>query len=250
MKRFGILSIALAMGFTIACNGNARTDTGTSNDTTVGTSGTEHRISASDRNWIQDMLADGNAEIELGKLASQQASSPDVKRFAQMMVADHTKAGNELKKIADTYAVQPDTAKLDDKHHDVMDKLSKLHGADFDREYINAMVDDHQDAVGDLEKRVDVVPPGNGVGDKVKGTFGSGKAEAERNGAVQPEKADDHLEASVNSWAAQTLPTVRHHLDEAKQIQDKLQNTRSNTTAQNIAPKRNGAHKGLGKSKP
>ena len=243
MKRFGFLSIALATAVTVACNGNARTDNRTSNDATVGTTGTaDHGISASDRSWIQDMLADGNAEIELGKLASQRASSPDVKRFAQMMVTDHTKAGNELKKIAATYDVQPDTTKNDDKHRDLMDKLSKLRGADFDREYMSAMVDDHQDAVSDLEKKVDVVPEGNGAGDKVKGTFGAGKADAERDGSVKPEKADNHLEASVNSWAAETLPVVRHHLDEAKQIQDNLKNNRRNTTARNVAPKAH-AHK-------
>jgi putative membrane protein len=249
MKRFGFLSIALATALTVACNGNARTDTRTNDDTTVGTSGTANQaLSASDRSWIQDMLADGNAEIELGRLASERAASPDVKRFAQMMVADHTKAGNELKKIASTYDVRPDASKADD-HHDLMDKLSKLHGAEFDREYIKAMVDDHQDAVNDLEKRVDIVSQGNSVGDKVKGTFGSGKAEAERDGSVKPEKADNHADASVNSWAAETLPVVRHHLDEAKQIQDKLQNNRRNNTARNIAPKTHNTHKGLGKAR-
>jgi len=249
MKRFGYLSLALATAVTVACNGNARTDTRSTNDTTVGTSGTVDKgISSSDRSWVQDMLADGTAEIELGKLAEQRASSPDVKRFAQMMVTDHTKAGNQLKQIAAKYDIQPDTSKADD-HHDVMDKLSKLHGAEFDREYINAMVDGHQDAVSDLEKRVDVVPEGNSTSDKVKGTFGAGKAEAERDGSVKPEKADTNADASVNSWAAQTLPVVRHHLDEAKQIQDKLQNTRRNNTARNIAPKTHDTRKGLGKSR-
>ena len=36
-----------------------------------------------------------------------------------------------------------------------MDKLSKLNGTEFDKEYMSAMVDDHGDAVRDLRSRVD-----------------------------------------------------------------------------------------------
>ena len=40
------------------------------------------------------------AEVELGKLATQKASSEDVKKFGQRMVDDHTKANDQLKQIA------------------------------------------------------------------------------------------------------------------------------------------------------
>ncbi len=230
MKRFGLLSLALATAVTVACNGNARTDRA-SNDTnsTIGTSGAAERnsgVSRGDENFVRDMLMDGNAEIELGKMAEQKATSPEVKRFAQMMVSDHTQAAAQLKQIAATYNIQPDS-KLDDKHQDLMNKLSKLSGADFDREYMSAMVDNHQDAVDSLEKHVDIARnPNESTSDRVKGTFGSNKDAKERAGEVSPEKADNHVEASENSWAAQTLPVVRKHLDEAKQIKDNLQHSR------------------------
>jgi putative membrane protein len=248
MKRFGLLSIALATAATMACNSNARTDRN-ANDTTVGTAGVADRnVSSGDKNFVQDMLADGNAEIQLAKLASDRAASPDVKRFAQMMIQDHTKAGDQLKQNAASYSIQPDQDKINDKQHDLMDKLSKLRGADFDREYMKAMVDDHQDAVDALEKHVDITTSGN-TSDKVKGTFGSGKAEAERNGQVKPEKADNHSEASINTWAADTLPVVRHHLDEAKQINDKLQNTRRSAAVRHNAPHAKDARHPLGKAR-
>jgi putative membrane protein len=234
MKRFGLLSIALATALTVACNGNGRTDNRTANDTnTIGTSGTADRhsgVSAGDKRFIQDMLADGKAEIDAGKYAAQHATNPEVKRFAEMMVADHTKAADQLKQIAATYGIEPDADKTNDKDKDLMDRLSKARGSDFDREYMQAMIDKHQDAVDALEKHVDIATSGTSTTDKVKGTFGAGKDAAERNGQVQPEKADNHVEASANNWAADTLPTVRHHLDEAKQINDNLQHNGRKTT--------------------
>lgn len=244
MKRIGLLSLALATAVTMACNSSARTDNTVANDrnATVGTSGVADRNngSSADRDFIQHMMADGDAEVQLGKMAEQRASSPAVKRFAAMMVADHTKAGASLKKIAAEYNVQPDPSKQDD-HKSTMDKLSKLRGADFDREYMNAMVDDHQDAIGDLKKHVD-------VDNSAKGTAGTNNHSAvDQN--VKPEKADDHVEYSINQWSAMTLPTVEHHLDEAKQIQDKLQNNKRVSAADHTAPHVKDSRKGLNKAK-
>lgn len=226
MKRFGVLSIAFAAALTLACNGNGRTDNRAANDVnepaTVGTAGVDNNgVSVGDKNFVQDMLADGEAEVQLGKMAAERGASADVKKFGTMMVQDHTKAGAELKQIASQYNIAPDP-KQADEHHDVMDKLSKLRGADFDREYINAMIDDHQNAVNDLQGRTDY----NGTPTEriTKGTAGS-----DRNTNVRPEKADNHVEGSLNRWAAATLPTVQHHLDEAKAIKDKLQNRRNTT---------------------
>jgi hypothetical protein len=41
-------------------------------------------------------------------------------------------------------------------------------------------------------------------------------------GEVKPERSDNPVEAALNQWAARALPTVRHHLDEAKRIHDGL----------------------------
>lgn len=245
MKRIGLLSLALATAVTVACNGNARSDNNAGSndrDATVGTSGVAERNngSSADRDFVQKMMMDGTAEIQLGKLAQQHAASADVKAFGAMMVKDHTKAGDELKKIAMEYDIQP-AAKLDDKHQDLVDKLSKLNGRDFDREYMSAMVDDHQDAVGDLKKHVD-------TDNNTKGTTGHDTHSAvDQN--VKPAKADDHVEYSVNQWSAMSLPTIEHHLDRAKQIQDQLQNNSRSTAANHAAPHVKDTHKGLNKAK-
>jgi putative membrane protein len=145
-------------------------------------------------------------------LAKDRASSPDVKQFADMMIQDHTKAGTELKQIAMTYGIPTDVA-IDDKHKSLMDKLSTLNRAEFDHEYMEAMVNDHQDAVQDLRSRVDEQ---RSLADRVTGK------NPENPAAVKPEKADNHADASLNQWAANTLPTVERHLDRAKQIEEML----------------------------
>jgi putative membrane protein len=224
MKRLGVLSIALLTAVTMACNRNAP-DNRAINDASepsIGTAGVDsNAVSAGDRNFVQDLWADGDAEVQLGKLAVERGASADVKRFGEMMVQDHTKAGEQLKQIATQYNIQPDPAKADE-HKDAMDKLSKLRGGEFDREFINRMIDDHQNAVNDLQGRVDY--KGSTADRITKGTAGS-----DRNTNVKPEKADNHIEAQLNQWAATALPTVQHHLDEARMIKDKLQNRRNTT---------------------
>jgi uncharacterized protein (DUF305 family) len=83
-----------AVALTAACNNNrtANREAGT-----TGTAGAG--VSNSDKNFVSDQLSDGMAEIELAKVAKDHAASSDVKQFAQMMIDDHTKAGDQRKPI-------------------------------------------------------------------------------------------------------------------------------------------------------
>src|SRR5688572_23716283 len=81
----------------------------------------------------------GMAEVEMGRLASQKAQNPEVKKFAQMMVAEHTRANNELKAIAAKQKITLPT-EIGPRHRSTMDALNQLSGAEFDREYVQAMV--------------------------------------------------------------------------------------------------------------
>jgi putative membrane protein len=205
MKANGLLALVCAVALTAACNNNrtANREAGT-----TGTAGAG--VSNSDKNFVSDQLSDGMAEIELAKVAKDHAASPDVKQFAQMMIDDHTKAGDQLKQIATSNSIPVDT-KIDDKHKNLMDKLSKLNGADFDKEYMSATVDDHQDAVSDLRSRVD---ENRSASDRLTGK------NPENPAAVKPEQSDNRVTMSINEWAANTLPTVERHLDRAKELKD------------------------------
>src|SRR5918993_4325618 len=124
MKRMGVLTIACVAAMTIACNNNARTDDEVRDTAPVGTIGEADRTAVNDgeKDFINRQLSNGTAEVELGKLASERASSPDVKRFGQMMVQDHTKAGTELKELAAKHGIQA-APEVEGEHRDLMDRL-------------------------------------------------------------------------------------------------------------------------------
>lgn len=213
MKRIGLLSAAFAAMLTVACGGDHNDRTAANDTAAVGTAGEganpsanadadRNNVSNGTRDWVEDRMIGGMTEVKLGELASQKAQNADVKAFGRMMVQDHTKAGDELKQLASQHNI-PAPAELDDDHRDKVERLSKLQGAEFDREYMNQMVDDHQNTLEAIEDRVD-------------------KEGTDENPTYMAKKNDNRVDAQVNQWAAKTAPTVHKHLTRAKQLNDKL----------------------------
>ena len=139
-----------------------------------------------DTGWVTNVAHDGMEEVEVGKLAVQKAQNPDVKRFAQRMVADHSKANDELKKLATTKGITLPAMSADDMKA-TKDRLSKLSGADFDREYMSMMAAGHDKAVA----------------------------------AFQEESADGS-DPDLKAFATKTLPTLLEHQTLAKETRAKL----------------------------
>jgi putative membrane protein len=204
MKRIALLPVAFAAVLSFACNTNR--DTVNEENTTVGTSG--DTVSSGDRDFVENMLHAGMAEVELGKLAMERAANTDVKQFGSMMVQDHSKSGEMLKQIASQHAI-PAPSQLDEENLDARNKLSRLQGAEFDREYMNLMVQKHETVVDRLQTRAS------------EDRLGDNK------GAVEPEPSSNPVESSVNEWAANTLPTTRHHLEEARRISEQVDNAQT-----------------------
>ena len=212
MKRIGLLSAAFAAMLTVACGGDHNNDRTAANDTAaVGTAGEgananaeadRNKASNGARDWVEDRLVGGMTEVKLGELASQKAQNADVKAFGKMMVQDHTKAGEDLKQVASQHNIQA-PAQLDDEHRDKIDRLSKLQGAEFDREYMNQMVDDHQNTMEALEDRLD-------------------KQGNDDNATYTAKKNDNTVDMALNQWAAKAAPTVQKHLARAKQLNDRV----------------------------
>ncbi|HVE57775.1 MAG TPA: DUF4142 domain-containing protein [Pyrinomonadaceae bacterium] len=126
----------------------------------------------------------GMAEVELGKLALQKAQNADVKKFAQMMVTDHTKANDELKALAAKKSVVLPTDI--GSHKSTVDDLSKLSGADFDKAYVDAMVDDHKEDVEFFDDNT------------------------------------DNSDADIKAFTTKTLPTLKKHLEMINGIKAKM----------------------------
>jgi putative membrane protein len=98
---------------------------------------------ALDKAFVKKALEGGMAEVQLGQLALQKSNNDDVKQFAQRMVDDHTKLGDQMKQVAQKLNVKvPDSVSSKDKA--LMAKLQALNGDSFDQAYIKDMVKDHK----------------------------------------------------------------------------------------------------------
>ena len=226
MRRMGVMAMALAAVVTVGCN---RTDNKTANDATVGTAGRDSGVGIGDRDFVRDVATMNMAEIELSRSALQRAADANVKKFAQMMVDDHTGAGDKLKAFAAQHNVEL-PAQIDEKHRDLGEKLNAKQGLEFDKDYADAMVQGHEDFVDKLESRID------------KDTLSKWKAEYERKTgdtkerteaevkavAVTAEKSDNPVTQSLNQWAADTYPVAFAHLQAAKDMRDGVRKKSTN----------------------
>src|SRR5947199_6279406 len=97
----------------------------------------------SDKTFVKKAAEGGLAEVELVQLATQKASSDDVKKFGQRMVDDHGKANDQLKQIASSKGVDL-PSEPSPKNKATKDRLSKLSGQQFDKAYMTDMLQDHK----------------------------------------------------------------------------------------------------------
>jgi putative membrane protein len=192
MKKLFISCFALS-ALIVACN-NTQTTT-TSNDSldnasravsdTALATGNSMNADSNNTDFVNDAAAGGLFEVQLGNIAKTHASGQAVKDYAATIVRDHTKANAELKAIAAKNNFTIPTT-LPDKLQMHIDHLSGENGAEFDKDYISMMVDDHQDDIKSFEKCA----------------------------------KSDKENADVKAFAAKTLPALYKHLDAAKKIKE------------------------------
>jgi putative membrane protein len=103
------------------------------------------------------------------------------------MVTDHTKTSTELKALVSSGKVKAEIpAALDSAHQSKLDKLKGLSGKDFSSSFESYQVDAHKDAVNLFERYA---------------------------------KGGDN--ADLKDWAGKTLPTLKHHLEMAQNLNKK-----------------------------
>jgi putative membrane protein len=121
-----------------------------------------------DKVFVEEALKGGMAEVQLGQLALQKAKNPDIKQFAQRMVDDHTKMGDQMKQVAQQAGVKiPDGPSKKDK--ETIAKLQALNGDAFDKAYMKDMVKDHKTDLNDFKSEAD-----NGSNPAVKNAASQG----------------------------------------------------------------------------
>ena len=97
------------------------------------------KLSAADKNFMMNAAKGGMMEVEMGKMAAQNAQNADVKKFGNRMVTDHSKANSELMALAKEEGVSLPGAKSPGKWKS-------------DKDYMDAMVKDHTGDLAEFQK--------------------------------------------------------------------------------------------------
>lgn len=182
MKKINLWMIALLMIGMAACTSNTTRD---SEKSAEEINENKNAVDEDASEFMVEAAGGGMMEVELGRMAANNSTVQPVKDFGAMMVRDHSKANEELKTLASAKNITLPAA-MGGNHQKHVNDLAAKKGAEFDKDYINMMVDDHQHDIALFEK------------------------------AARLKDAD------VSAFAAKTLPVLRTHLDSAKAIKSRL----------------------------
>lgn len=190
MKKIWITFCAAAVVLA-ACNNAAEdsvAEADSINDANLSdtTAGQPMAADAETASFLVDAANGGMAEVQLGQLGQEKASSQRVKDFAAMIVSDHQAANDQVKSLAGQRTVALPEMVGDDKMKKIED-VRKKSGREFDRAFMDLMVDEHQAAIDLFEKAQN--------------------------------RAND---SGVKTFVDNTLPKLRMHLDSAKAVRDAI----------------------------
>jgi putative membrane protein len=149
----------------------------------------EAELAGPDTQFLAKAIISGNNEIELSQVAANKASQAEVKRLAEHMIQDHKAANDKLMKEAEKHKIKPTgtygTPPLepDQKAETAKQKLEGLSGAEFDKAYVQRLIQDHTEAV-----------------------------------ALFQEEAKNGKDNPLRDLAAATLPTLEEHLKQAREV--------------------------------
>jgi putative membrane protein len=181
--------------------------TGTTTSTATG----RDKLSWGDRRFVTKAADGGQAEVQLAELAAQRATNPEVKSFAQKLVDDHTKVNSELMSIASQKNVKVD---VDDDKDRAYKRLNKKSGSEFDQEFVEHMIDEHEKDVKMFEKA-----------------------------------ASDAKDPEIRAFASKHVSHLREHLQQAQSLRQSVMPTgRTDDTSGRSTPGATTTEPGLGTS--
>jgi putative membrane protein len=137
----------------------------------------------SEKDFVTDAVQSDISEVELGKLAAAKGATDEARQLGQLLVQDHGQHQARATALADSLGAPVPTEPSDEAKSEFK-RLSKLSGADFDKEFAHFMVDDHKKDIRDYEAQ-----------------------------------AKD-AEGAVGVFARDTIPTLQHHLALAKALKE------------------------------
>jgi putative membrane protein len=179
MRRKTIIECVLVFALTTfsACNRGRTVEAAREDGPTIG---------RADERFIIQAAQSDSAQISMARMALEKSANSDVKDFAHMIEMDHKGALENLKDLMTKFDVRVLRGLSSELQHDI-DRMSSLTGSEFDREFINMMVSDH-------EKTIEMFN----------------------------DEASSTEDPDMKMYVENTLPILEMHLDKARQLQAKL----------------------------
>ncbi len=190
MKKNFLILGAFCLSLFTACDSDRRTaqNDGYQDTTATSTNTTNQQSGQMDNNvteFLTEAASGGMMEVELGRIAQEKATNQQVKDFAAMMIKDHSAANEQLMSIAQGKNIQLPTT-LTEEHQEHVTKFRDMaSGNDFDKEYVDMMVEDHEEDINKFE-----------------------------------DAREDVQDQEIKQWVDNTLPTLRQHKERIDQIKE------------------------------
>lgn len=127
--------------------------------------------------------------IEIAQLAEMKSSNEEIKKISLLLIDDHEKSVAELKDLADNREISLPLSVTDDGK-DQYNALNEKTGVNFDKKFLDMVIDDHQKAIKKMEKA----------------------------------SVDDDKDENVKVWASNRITNLTDHLQQAKMLKEKLYN--------------------------
>lgn len=143
------------------------------------------QLPSPDKKFVEHAVEGGRAEVKLGQVATDKATSPEVREFGARMVQDHSTANEQLTKILAQQGITEPAPT--EKTAKMANHLERMSATDFDRAYMHDMIKDHKKDIAEFKK-----------------------------------EAADGQNLQIKEWAAHTLPTLEEHLHIAQQTESSL----------------------------
>jgi putative membrane protein len=145
-------------------------------------------LARADRQAIENLAQSDMAEVQAGKLGAQKATHPEVKKFAQHMADEHGKFLEAGRSLAQSKGVKFPT-EPERKQKSMLKDMQDWKADEFDRKFMDKMVDAHEDALKVAQKAV-----------------------------------KDAKDPDVRAHAEKAAPAIREHLAQARQLKDAVRN--------------------------
>ncbi len=141
---------------------------------------------ASAENFVNKAILSDMFEIQSSRIAIERAKNDDIKNFAQLMVDEHTRTSEHLQGILRTTNMKTPST-LDAEHQKMVEELQSMPDSNFDHRYLSMQIAAHEKAI-----------------------------------KLFSDYAQRGMDAALKSFASDTLPTLKEHLNEANQLKSKL----------------------------